>query len=151
MLDVMIVEELTKYRGAFFGSIHATLNHLLWGDMLWFNRFDPSTPSPKGDLMDSKSLFATHAEWQVERIVTDVRTNAWAKRITKQDLDVELTMFSSDMQADVTEPMGMCVPHFFNHQTHHRGQVTALLTRLALEAPCVDLVYFNLETGIGLG
>jgi uncharacterized damage-inducible protein DinB len=141
MLDMMNVEELTKYRGAFFGSFHATLNHLLWGDMLWFNRFDPSTPSPKGDPMDSKSLFATHAEWQVERIVTDVRINAWAERITKQDLDVELTMFSSDMQADVTEQMGMCVPHFFNHQTHHRGQVHAMLTAAGQNAPVSDLFF----------
>lgn len=86
ILDVTNVEELTKDRGAFFGSFHATLNHLLWGDLLCINRFDPSTPSPKGDAMDSKSLFATHAEWQVERIVTDVRINAWAERITKRDL-----------------------------------------------------------------
>jgi uncharacterized damage-inducible protein DinB len=85
-LDVMNVEELTKDRGAFFGSIHATLNHLLWGDMLWLNRFDPSTPSPKGDPMDSKSLFATHAEWQVERIVTDVRINAWASGLPSKTL-----------------------------------------------------------------
>jgi uncharacterized damage-inducible protein DinB len=91
--------------------------------------------------MDSKSLFSTHAEWQVERIVTDVRINAWAERITKQDLDVELTMFSSDMQADVTEQMGMCVPHFFNHQTHHRGQVHAMLTAAGQNAPISDLFF----------
>lgn len=139
-LDVMSAEELTKERGAFFGSIHATLNHLLWGDMLWLNRFDPSTPSPIGDPTDSKSLYATHAEWRVERALTDARMLTWADGITQANLDADLTMFFRVLQTETKAPMSICVPGFFNHQTHHRGQVHAMLTAAGYEAPVSDLI-----------
>jgi uncharacterized damage-inducible protein DinB len=141
ILDVMSAEELTKDRGAFFGSIHATLNHLLWGDMLWLNRFDPSMPSPEGDPTDSKMLFATQSEWQVERIATDARMLAWSDTVTQADLNADLTMFSRVLQSESTAPMSMCVPGFFNHQTHHRGQVHAMLTAAGYEAPVSDLFF----------
>lgn len=141
ILDVMSAEDLTKDRGAFFGSIHATLNHLLWGDMLWLNRFDPSTPSPIGDPMDSKSLFATHTEWRVERIATDERILMWSNKVTQVELDAELTMFSRVLQAETKGLMSICVPGFFNHQTHHRGQVHAMLTAAGQNAPVSDLFF----------
>lgn len=140
-LDVMSAEKLTKDRGAFFGSIHATLNHLLWGDMLWLNRFDPSTPSPSGDPTDSKSLFATQSEWRTERKATDGRLLNWAAKVTQVELDAELTMFLRVLQAETKGPMSMCVPGFFNHQTHHRGQVHAMLTAAGYEAPVSDLFF----------
>lgn len=140
-LDDMNAEELTKDRGAFFGSIFGTLNHLLWGDMLWLNRFDPSTPAPEVDVLGGVTMFASLAEWRAERLLTDGRIISWAERVTSKDLGAELTMFSRVLQADVTKQMGMCVPHFFNHQTHHRGQVHAMLTAAGQDAPVSDLFF----------
>lgn len=141
VLDVMTFDELTKDRGAFFGSIHSTLNHLLWGDMLWLNRFDPSTPSASGDPTDSKSLFSSQAEWRVERILTDARILAWSYKVTQAELEADLTMFSRVLQAETKGPMSTCVPGFFNHQTHHRGQVHAMLTAAGYGAPVSDLFF----------
>jgi uncharacterized damage-inducible protein DinB len=140
-LDVMNTEDLPKDRGAFFGSVQSTLNHLLWGDMLWLNRFDPSAPAPDGDPTDSPSLFASFADWRVERLLTDGRISAWANTVTQADLEADLTMFSRAVQAETTARMAMCVPHFFNHQTHHRGQIHAMLTAAGYEAPVSDLFF----------
>lgn len=141
ILDVMSDESLTLDRGAFFGSIFGTINHLLWGDMLWLNRFDPSTPEPQGLPVDSVRSYPTYAAWAEERVRTDARIISWAEGVKPLELERDLTMFSRVLQAEACEPMGMCIPHFFNHQTHHRGQVHAMLTAAGHEAPVSDLFF----------
>ena len=146
ILNGMNVDELKLERGAFFGSILGTLNHLLWGDMLWLNRFDPSTPAPDGDGMDSKMLFPDLASWSAQRFRTDRHIISWANQISSVDLSKDLSMYSRVLQGDVTKPMAMCVPHFFNHQTHHRGQVHAMLTAAGQDAPVSDLFFMPEDT-----
>ena len=131
---------LRKDHGAFFGSIFGTLNHLLWGDLFWMSRFDQGA-GPTCEGKDSATLHTTFATWHAERIRLDRQIAEWAEKLNDQDLKGDLTWFSGSIGRDVSKPLGMCVVHFFNHQTHHRGQVHAMLTASGLQAPVSDLVF----------
>ena len=133
-------KELTKDRKAFFGSILGTLNHLLWGDQLWMSRFDGGA-GPKVEPKDNTTLCPTAAVWSAERFRTDGRIRLWADKVTTLDLQGELTWYSGALDQEFTKPMQDLVVHFFNHQTHHRGQVHAMLTAAGLTAPTTDIPY----------
>lgn len=130
--------ELRADCGAFFGSIFNTANHLLWGDTIWMSRFDGGH-APKGGIETSISVTPTFAVWSAERTRTDQRIKAWADRVTPDDLAGDLTWFSGAAQCDVTKPLALCVTHMFNHQTHHRGQVHAMLTAAGKRVGDTDL------------
>lgn len=127
-------------RGAFFGSIMGTLNHLLWGDLIWMSRFDGGE-SPENVIAGSVDLTPSVAEWATLRFQTDGRIQLWADGLKSVDLTGELTWFSGSIMADVAKPRSMCVTHFFNHQTHHRGQLHGMLTAAGLSLPATDLVF----------
>lgn len=129
---------LTQERGAFFGSLLGTVNHLLWGDLMWMSRFDGGA-RPEGGIAQSPSLHPTLAAWSAERFRADGRIRLWADGLDNVALQGDLTWFSGASGREVTRPMALCVAHFFNHQTHHRGQVHAMLTAAGGEAPVTDL------------
>jgi uncharacterized damage-inducible protein DinB len=125
-------------RGSFFKSIHATLNHLLWADSVWMSRLDdlpkPETPFPGVDHI---------AEWDLLKQVRaemDDRIVAWAGGMTSDELAGDLVWRSGLMGGDVRQPRWFAITHMFNHQTHHRGQVHALLTGLGLGPQATDLI-----------
>lgn len=132
------LEELRADRGAFFGSILGTLNHLLWGDGMWMSRFDQSVPRPRGGIAESADLFPTLGAWSAERFRMDARIGRWAAGLKAVDLTGNFS-FRSAMLGEVTRAVGPCVVHMFNHQTHHRGQVHAMMTQAGLDAPVSDL------------
>lgn len=115
-------------RGAFFGSIQATMNHLLWGDRGWMSRFDNTDPPLAKGFAASTNECSDWAQLKAARASTDLTISDWAGRETQDKLDGDLTWFSSIVNKQVTKPMGGLVVHFFNHQTHHRGQIHAMLT-----------------------
>jgi len=120
--------ERKRDRGAFFGSVHATLNHLLWGDQLWLHRL-AGTPAPSSpDIPGSVSTHESFAALEADRRATDERVLAWAAGVREEDLAGELGWYSGAIQAQVTRPRWALVVQLFNHGTHHRGQVHALLT-----------------------
>jgi uncharacterized damage-inducible protein DinB len=126
-------------RGAFFGSIQATLNHLLWGDRIWMSRFAglpkptaPNIPASVGECGSWEAL-------KQERAAFDPRIVAWADSLTEEDLTGDLSWFSGAVQRDVRRPLWLLVTHFFNHQTHHRGQVHAMLTAAGAKPDDTDL------------
>lgn len=141
VFKVMPVEALTQDRGAFFGSILSTLNHLLWGDMLWLNRFDPTAAAPECGGKEALTLYRTATVWGVQRALVDHQMLVWARNVTDADLAADLTWHSDTMNRDFTMPITLCITQFFNHQTHHRGQVHAMLTSAGHEAPVTDLVF----------
>lgn len=141
ILDSMTFDELTKERGAFFGSIFGTLNHLLWGDTLWLNRFDPSVLATEAEMPHSLTLYPTLATWSAQRFRTDGRITLWAERLKAIDLVGDLTLYSRVQDREMSKSMASCVIGFFNHQTHHRGQVHAMLTAAGQDAPVTDLIY----------
>ena len=130
--------ELHRDRGAFFGSILATANHLLWGDLLWMARFE-GKPGPGGSIETSTDLTPTGAAWAAERYRADARILYWAERLHAVDLAGTLTWRSGALGREVTRPRDLCIAHFFNHQTHHRGQIHAMLTDAGATAPVSDL------------
>ena len=123
--------------GAFFGSIHGTLNHILLGDRIWLGRFLGRPFSVKS--MDQE-LYSDFAELRVEREISDREIVAWADSLTPEHLGDPLTYVSVINPATSSYPRWVVVVHFFNHQTHHRGQVTTLLSQLGLDPGVTDLI-----------
>lgn len=137
--------DLRADRGAFFKSIMGTLNHLLWGDLLWMARFDGGT-LPQAGITDSVALMPTLAVWGAERHRADSRIQQWAEKLGADDLTGDLSWFSGAQNRDVTKPRAQCITHFFNHQTHHRGQIHAMLTAAGQNVGDTDLVFMPEET-----
>ncbi|PWC54530.1 DinB family protein [Azospirillum sp. TSO22-1] len=128
-------------RGAFFGSLRGTLNHLLVGDRVWFNRFTGegvNPPSLDAILHDRFDALRTAREAEDERIL------AFANCLDESLLDQPFSYRSMD-GSPVERPLGQLLAHVFNHQTHHRGQAHTLLTQFGLAVPALDLIYFLRE------
>jgi uncharacterized damage-inducible protein DinB len=128
-------------RGAFFGSIHATLNHLLWADRIWMHRLaGRAKPEPKS-IAESVGYFQDWAELKREREGTDADVIAWADALGQEDLAGDITWYSGALKRMVTKPRWLIITHVFNHQTHHRGQVHCLLTQLGARPGDTDLPF----------
>ena len=136
-------------RGAFFKSMHGTLNHILAGDRIWLRRFTGEGTHP--DRLDA-ILFEDFAELRAARRAEDQRIIGFAAGLTPERL--EAVFRYTTMTAPVStyeQPLAPALDHFFNHQTHHRGQAHGLLTAITGSAPSLDLLVFQRETGIGSG
>lgn len=132
---------LTLDRKAFFGSILGTLNHLLWGDSLWISRWHDDVQAPDIGIPQSAALTGSVHDWWTDRRRLDRQMTEWAAALTDAELKGDLSWYSGAMEREVTRPMSVCVTHMFNHQTHHRGQVHAMLTAAGQKAPTTDLVF----------
>jgi uncharacterized damage-inducible protein DinB len=130
-------EELKKDRGAFFKSIHGTLDHILLGDRAWFGRFIEEP-------FQFKSLdqlqYEDFAELRQEREAMDKRILEWAMSLTQEQLEAEFCYESRLFPGTRSCPLWTAVTHFFNHQTHHRGQVTTLLFQMGIDPGVTDMV-----------
>ena len=138
-LEEVPLEDLTADHGAFFGSILGTLNHLVWGDRMWMSRFDPTCEKPEGGIRESTALFPTLGAWSAERFRVDGVISRWAADLHSVALTGSFTFYSGAMGCEVTRQIAPCVVHMFNHQTHHRGQIHAMMTKTGLKAPVSDL------------
>jgi uncharacterized damage-inducible protein DinB len=143
-------EERKRDRGAFFGSIHSTLNHVLWGDRLWLARFaaqEGAEPGPLGggvlDLpagaVHETVLYAHWAELRNARARLDVAIECWLAA-TPADFPARTMHYSNTKGVRREHPAWMGFTHLFNHQTHHRGQVTALLMQAGVDPGVTDLI-----------
>ena len=124
----------------FFGSIFATANHLLWADTIWMARFTQS-PAPKGGIAESTAFTDTLPDWDIARFRMDARILDWAENLRSTELFGDLTWYSGAQGREVSRPRALCVAHMFNHQTHHRGQIHAMLTAAGATAPVSDLAF----------
>jgi len=134
-------------RGAFFKSVHGTLNHLLVADRLWMKRFTGTGEAP--NRLD-EILHEDLSELRAAREAEDRRIITYAEGLTEESLGGTLRFRTIVNPTDMEQPLVPALLHFFNHQTHHRGQVHALLTGLAGDAPSIDLMIYQRQTGIGL-
>jgi uncharacterized damage-inducible protein DinB len=131
-------EERKRPRGAFWGSIHGTLNHLLWGDQVWMARFD-NWPRPAVTIKQSAELIGDFAELAAARVMADADISRWAAKVDDAWLDDNLVWFSGAANREICAPRRLLVTHMFNHQTHHRGQAHAMLTAAGQETGDTDL------------
>ncbi|HAT30855.1 MAG TPA: damage-inducible protein DinB [Janthinobacterium sp.] len=141
-------EELGADRKAYFGSILGTLNHLVAGDIHWLKRFSfhpaqyaallplRALPTP-GSL--SQALFsdfhslAQHRQW-LDGVIVD-----WVGTIVESDLD-HVLVYGNSKGIVSDKNFFALLTHFFNHQTHHRGQVSTLLSQAGVVVDDTDLL-----------
>ncbi len=138
--DGLSVAERQKNRGAFFGSIEATLSHLFWGDMVWMSRF-AGTPAPSVGIPGSTGLIESWAQYLVDRKAFDQRIVQWAHEVEPDWFQGELGWDSAAMGRRVTKPKKTLVIQLFNHQTHHRGQIHAMLTAAGAKPSDTDVPF----------
>jgi len=129
-------------RGAFFGSLHGTLNHILVGDRIWLQRFTGEGEVPTS--LDA-ILHDDFAALRAARDEEDARIIAYVEGLDEAAFDSLFSYRTITNPVDVTQPLGPALAHFFNHQTHHRGQAHCLLTQIAGDAPSLDLIAFQRE------
>jgi len=122
--------------GAFFQSIHGTLNHLLYGDKAWMGRFTGHLYSVT---VIGENLYEEFEELREERIKTDREILEWSRSLSIDWLACPFEYTNSVDQKTRVLPAWMLVTHLFNHQTHHRGQLTTLIKQLGYEPGITDL------------
>jgi uncharacterized damage-inducible protein DinB len=121
--------------GAFFKSIHGTLNHILIGDLIWLGRF---TQQPFAGKV-SDELYSDFNQLRAEREKLDRKIVTWAQNLTPDWLEQNLTYISGIDRQTRTLPRWLLVTHMFNHQTHHRGQLTTLLSQMGVDPGVTDI------------
>jgi len=147
-------EERKRDLGAFFRSVHGTLNHLLLADRAWLGRFThdralfesldaegKAIPFP-GAL--DQELYADFTALRRERARTDAAIEALVERLMPDELAAFFT-YRTRTGERCEHPLWWALSHFFNHQTHHRGQVTTLLFQLGHDPGLMDLIAFMRE------
>lgn len=132
--------ERRKDRGAFFGSIEQTFSHLFWGDRIWMSRF-AGTPAPEGGIPESTNLISSWSRFCEERKGFDAIILQWAHDVTPDWFKGDLTWFSGAVGREVTRPKKTLVIQLFNHQTHHRGQIHAMLTSAGAKPGDTDVPF----------
>lgn len=130
--------ERRRDQGAFFGSIHGTFCHLLWGDSIWLSRFS-DWPKPAVPLKESPLMIESFADLARAREKLDAALSAWAQAMDEAWLAADQTWVNSAGRQR-TAPRALLVTHLFNHQTHHRGQAHALITRAGEKTGDTDLM-----------
>lgn len=126
-------------RGAYFKSIHGTLNHILLGDRLWLGRFKDKPYEIKGGL--DTELYSDFEELRVQREKTDAEIRSFVYGLDDDRINGELRYTTFVNPHPRVTPMSHALMHFFNHQTHHRGQVTTLLFQAGVDPGVTDLLY----------
>lgn len=131
--------------GVFFGSLHGTLNHILVADRIWLRRMTGEGEAPTAlDAILYDDLPALRAAREAE----DARILAYVDGLDDAALAGPLRYRALGRTAEMSQPLATVLAHLFNHHTHHRGQAHGLLTRWCGEAPSLDLIYYQRETGL---
>ena len=134
-------------RGAFFKSLHGTLNHLLVGDRIWMRRFTAQGAVPPG--LDA-ILYDDFMQLRAARRVEDERILHYVGTLSEDDLVKTIRFRTVVNPQDIEQVLAPALDHFFNHQTHHRGQAHALLSAIIGKerTPSFDLIIYQRQTGL---
>ncbi len=133
-------DDLWRDSGVFFSSLGGTLNHLLVADRIWLARF---TGADQPVLALSDILHRDLAALREARVIEDARIRDWIDGLEEPALAGDFTYVTVTDRKTIRQRLAPALAHFFNHQTHHRGQAHAVLTRLGRAAPPLDLIYFQ--------
>jgi uncharacterized damage-inducible protein DinB len=166
LVGTLSVEERDRDMGIFFKSIHGTLNHILLADRIWMGRFATCTDRKFSTLANAKLIFEFESLKQIlysdfdelhrERMETDKSilqgrgsaNEQWLQEIDKDILSIAIDYTNSSGKTR-SHKLWFALTHFFNHQTHHRGQVTALLNQLGRDYGVTDFpIMYDLAQGV---
>lgn len=128
--------------GAFFGSLHGTLGHLVIADQIWMRRFTGDGPAPAA-LADNP--FEDFGELRSVRAALDARIIDYVAGLADGDTEGVISYTTLTTPEPVSQPLASALAHLFNHQTHHRGQCHHMLTAAGQDAPPLDLLYYQRE------
>jgi uncharacterized damage-inducible protein DinB len=136
-------------RGAFFKSLHGTLNHLLVGDRIWMKRFTGAGELPPS--LDA-ILYDDFAALRAARRSEDTRISRYIDGLGEDDLVRSFRYRTIVNPQTIEQALSPALDHFFNHQTHHRGQAHGLLSAVIGNdaTPSFDLIIYQRESGVGL-
>lgn len=133
-------EELNRPVGAFFPTLMRTLNHVLVADRIWLKRFTGEGEAPaRLDIV----LFAALPALRIARAAEDERIAGWVEGLGATALAGRFTYVAATDMRTVSQRLAPALAHFFNHQTHHRGQAHMILTTLGGPSLALDLIYFQ--------
>jgi uncharacterized damage-inducible protein DinB len=141
-------EQLFADNKAFFGSLFNTLNHLLAADIIWLKRFarhpaqwpalmpvlQLDDPQGLDKLLFNQLDTLTAQRQRLDRLIID-----WSAELSDEDLNVTLH-YANTAGAQHHRNFYGLLTHFFNHQTHHRGQATTLLSQVGVDVGSTDLL-----------
>lgn len=133
-------EEYGRDLGAFFKSMSGTLNHVLVADRIWMKRFTGEGDAP--DRLDAVIHGALPA-LKIARESEDKRIAEWVAGLDDEALAGRFTYVTATDMRTVSQRLAPALTHFFNHQTHHRGQAHTILSILGKSPPSLDLIYFQ--------
>jgi uncharacterized damage-inducible protein DinB len=141
-------EERKRDRGAFFGSIHNVLNHILLADRVWLGRLagrvaEPGFIGADGIKTLDQELASDFDELRRERDKTDADIDAWVETLTAERIAGMFRLVRKGETHDL--PLWWVVAHVFNHQTHHRGQITTLLFQAGQDPGPTDFFAMLME------
>ncbi|HNJ64764.1 MAG TPA: DinB family protein [Turneriella sp.] len=143
-----------KDLGAFFHSIHATLNHLLWADQVWLRRFalagyggrtlsaDLFTGLEQHNAEYGRNLYENFETLKNTRQALDNRFVEWVLDDLSDEMLLKNLNYTNNRQQSQTQRFSDVLAHLFNHQTHHRGQVTTLLCQQGIDPGWTDYIYY---------
>lgn len=127
-----------KDRGAFFPSIAATLNHLYWADALMLQRMK-GNERPEVTITHSLTRPSKWEDFKALRSQRNEEIEEWAARLADADLNGTVVWYPGDGSTRIERPTALCAAELFNHETHHRGQVHAMLTAAGATPEPTDL------------
>ena len=139
-------EDLVAARGAFFGSVLGTMNHLVIADLMWLGRV---RPQPYGEVLApldalprptelNALLYPTLDAYRPARAQLDALFVDFIANLSDEDIASPLS-YRNAKGLPFTKTVGLVLSHVFNHQTHHRGQITTLLSQMGLDIGVTDL------------
>ena len=139
---------LAENHDAFFGSILGTLNHIMVGDIIWLKRFakHPSSMVSLSGVVElpnptslDQIIYSNFANLHSQRIWLDKQIIEWLDEIADTDL-ANIIDYKTTMGEIHRKQYSSLILHLFNHQTHHRGQVSTLFSQLGIDIGATDLL-----------
>ncbi|PKF61127.1 damage-inducible protein DinB [Psychromonas sp. psych-6C06] len=144
-------EKLHQDQGAFFGSLFATLNHICVGDTIWLKRFatvldkyEAYTPINDLEMPESLNTFLANnfIDLKDRRVLLDESILEITSLLTDEELLMPIS-YQNSKGVNANKTLFNLLMHMFNHQTHHRGQVTTLLSQSGIDIGITDLVFIQ--------
>ncbi|MBO0736509.1 MAG: damage-inducible protein DinB [Alphaproteobacteria bacterium] len=136
--ESLSVSEYMRERPSFFGSLHATLNHILVADRIWLARIEGQTPL---NLEPDQILYGDLVGLKMARLAEDERIRIVVSGLLEERLDQPME-YRNATGDRYEAPLRLVLGHLFNHQTHHRGQAHGLLSQTTVLPPSLDLTAF---------